>query len=145
MRDVTDTGLPGGKTAPCGTILIVDDASESVLMLEMACASIPGIAISSVASALDAIEVLRDGVTPVCAVLTDIRMPAMNGFDLIRFIRSDARHSAVPIVVISADTAPDTPERSVRLGANAYFSKPFSPAAVRQTLERLLDATRILP
>jgi CheY-like chemotaxis protein len=94
-----------------------------------------------VSSALEAVKVLeRDG--PIRAIVTDIRMPGMDGFELIRFLRGDARHRATPIIVITADTDPDTPARAARLGANAFFSKPFSPAAVRQTLERLLDANR---
>ena len=44
------------------------------------------------------------------------------------------------MIVVTADTDPDTPARTALLGANAYFSKPFSPRAVRETLERLLHA-----
>jgi CheY-like chemotaxis protein len=69
----------------------------------------------------------------------DLHMPAMDGFELIRRIRGDARYARVPIIVVSADTDPRTPERTYRLGANAYFSKPCSPASVRHKLEELLD------
>jgi CheY-like chemotaxis protein len=40
--------------------------------------------------------------------------------------------------VVTADADPETPERASRLGANAFFGKPFSPRAVRRTLEDLL-------
>ncbi len=123
-----------------GTVLIVDDAEASASALELACAAVPGISVSTVSSALDAVRILRDPASSVCAVFTDIRMPRMTGFDLIRFIRADPRLAATPVIVVTADTDPDTPTLSATLGANAYFSKPFSPRAVRETLERLIHA-----
>jgi CheY-like chemotaxis protein len=126
---------PGGGS---GTVLIVDDTEFSAVALELACSGIPGIEVRSVASAREAIRILDDRDTAVRAVLTDIRMPAMDGFDLIRFIRSHRRHVGTPIIVVSADTDPETPERTSRLGANAFFAKPFSPRAVRRALEELL-------
>jgi CheY-like chemotaxis protein len=124
--------------SPVGTVLIVDDTEASAAALELACAAIPGISVSTVSSALEAVRILREQDRPVRAVLTDIQMPHMNGFDLIRFIRADQRLAKTPIIVVTADTDPSTPELTALLGANAYFSKPFSPRAVRETLERLL-------
>jgi CheY-like chemotaxis protein len=62
----------------------------------------------------------------------------MDGFELIRFVRSHRQHLKTPIIVVTADTDPETPERASRLGANAIFAKPFSPRAVRRALEDLL-------
>ncbi len=64
----------------------------------------------------------------------------MDGFELIRFIRAQVRYAQLPIIVVTADTDPETPARSFRLGADAYFSKPFSPRAIRLKLEQLLHA-----
>ncbi len=128
---------PNGQLAT-RTVLIVDDTESSAAALELACAAIPGIVVSTVSSALDAVRILRDRGASVRAVLTDIRMPAMSGFDLIRFMRADPRLAAIPVIVVTADTDPDTPALTALLGANAYFSKPFSPRAIRETLERLI-------
>jgi CheY-like chemotaxis protein len=62
----------------------------------------------------------------------------MDGFELIETIRGYGKRSGLPIIVISADTHPDTPNRLARLGANAYFPKPYSPAKIRKALEGLL-------
>jgi CheY-like chemotaxis protein len=121
-------------------VLIVDDTELSAAALEMACAGIPGLEVKSVSSAREAVRILDDQGTHVRAVLTDIRMPAMDGFALIRFIRSHRGHARTPIIVVTADTDPETSERASRLGANAFFGKPFSPRAVRRTLEELLYA-----
>jgi CheY-like chemotaxis protein len=122
------------------TVLIVDDVEASASALELACAAIPGIAVSTVSSALDAVRFLRDRGSSVRVVFTDIRMPRMSGFDLIRFIRADPRLGATPVIVVSADTDPETPALATLLGANAFFSKPFSPREIRETLERLIHA-----
>jgi two-component system chemotaxis response regulator CheY len=73
-------------------------------------------------------------------VVTDLNMPRMDGFEFIERIRAEPRHRRLPIIVISGDTDPQTPERISALGANAFFSKPYSPAQVRLKLEQLLDA-----
>jgi CheY-like chemotaxis protein len=124
-----------------GAILIVDDTETSAAALELVCASIPGVRVTAVRSALDAVRILQEPPEPVSAVVTDIRMPRMDGFELIQFIRAQGRYAGMPIVVVTGDTDPDTPARSSRLGANAVFTKPFSPREVRKTLEELLHAT----
>lgn len=118
------------------TVLIVDDTPTSATALELAFAGIPGLDVRAVSSAREAVRLLEDG--SICAVITDVRMPGMDGFQLVQFIRAHARHAATPVIVVTADTDPETPDRMARLGANAYFGKPFSPGAVRQALERLL-------
>ncbi len=122
------------------TILIVDDAETCAATLELALATIPDVRVSLAATVAQALRLLRDERTPVGAVVTDLNMPQVDGFELIRLIREDERHARVPIVVTSADTDPRTPERLLTLGADAYFAKPYSPALVRQKVEQLLDA-----
>jgi CheY-like chemotaxis protein len=67
-------------------------------------------------------------------------MPRMDGFEFIERIRAQPRHQRLPIIVVSGDTDPGTPERLESIGANAFFPKPYSPAQVRLKLEQLLDA-----
>jgi CheY-like chemotaxis protein len=121
-------------------LLIVDDTEEGRAAIEQACTSIPGIDLCVVSSALEAVRILEDRDKSIAAVVTDIRMPRMDGFALIEFIRAHQRHSAMPIVVVTADTDPSTPQRASQMGANAYFAKPFSPRAIQRTLEELLHA-----
>jgi CheY-like chemotaxis protein len=121
-------------------ILIVEDSENSAAMLEIAFSSIPGVTLLMASSAVEAWRILSTGCA-VQAVVTDLNMPRMDGFELIRLMRQERRFAATPIVVISADTDPGTPERIAQLGISAFFAKPFSPAEVRRKLEQLLDAT----
>ena len=137
MNEARGSGIAARDGAP-RTILIVDDVELSAAALELACSGIPGVDVKAVSSALEAVRILDDQNAPVCAIFTDILMPVMDGFELIRFIRSHRRHAMTPVIVVTADTDLDTQERTSRMGANAYFGKPFSPRAVRRALEQLL-------
>ena len=65
-------------------------------------------------------------------------MPQSDGLDLIRQLRAEPRFSTLPILLISGDSDPSLPARAVANGADAFFAKPYSPAAVRRKLEQLL-------
>jgi CheY-like chemotaxis protein len=73
-------------------------------------------------------------------LITDLNMPRMDGFELIERLRSDGRHAGLPVIVTSGETGSGVLERLGRLGVKAFFPKPYSPAAVRETLEQLLNA-----
>jgi CheY-like chemotaxis protein len=122
-------------------VLIVEDSENSATTLEIAFLGIPGLAVLLASSAAEALRILIDGATRVHAIVTDLNMPRMDGFELIRRVRLDRRLSGTPIIVVSADTDPETPDRIAELGVDAFFAKPFSPAQVRRKLEQLLNAT----
>jgi two-component system chemotaxis response regulator CheY len=122
-------------------VLIVEDSENSATMLEIAFLGIPGLAVLQATSAVEALRILIHGATRIQAIVTDLNMPRMDGFELIRRVREDRRLSGTPIIVVSADTDPETPGRIAELGVDAFFAKPFSPAQVRRKLEQLLNAT----
>ena len=122
-----------------GAVLIVEDSENNASMLEMALLGIPDLRVVQAPSGVEALRILDAAATPVRAVVTDLNMPRMDGFELIRRIRGDMRLRTTPIIVVSADTDPDTPQRVAALGVDAFFPKPFSPAQVRRTLEQLLN------
>jgi two-component system chemotaxis response regulator CheY len=121
------------------TILIVEDTEACRDTLEVALMKLPDLAVRSVATAEEALHCLAGG--DVCALVTDLHLPRMDGFELIQTVRSQPSRSSLPIVVISGDSDPQTQARLTRLGVNAYFPKPYSPAEVRHKLEQLLDGS----
>jgi len=118
------------------TVLIVEDSDTSADTLEIALLSLTGVSVAHAATGRTALQFIQK--QPVSAIITDLHMPQMDGFELIERVRAAAGATHVPIIVISGDSDPETPERVRRLGADAYFVKPYSPAAVREKLERLL-------
>jgi CheY-like chemotaxis protein len=122
------------------TVIIVEDCEGTAAPLEVALQSIIGVRVQLFSSAREALKVLINTPDHVAALITDLHLPFMDGFELISRIRGDQRYTALPIVVISGDTHPDTLERLFRLGANAYFPKPYSPTEIRRKLESLINA-----
>jgi chemosensory pili system protein ChpA (sensor histidine kinase/response regulator) len=73
---------------------------------------------------LDAIEKLAEEVPAV--VLSDIEMPRMDGFDLVRNMRSDARLRDLPVIMITSRIAQKHRDHAVELGVDHYLGKPYS-------------------
>jgi len=117
-------------------ILIVEDVDLCTATLEIALLKLPDLVVQSATTAEEALQFMLGG--DISALITDIHLPKMDGFELIQRIRSQPRFKRLPIVVISGDSDPSTPGRLLSLGADAYFSKPYSPAEVRQKLEQLI-------
>ncbi len=72
-------------------------------------------------------------------VLLDLRMPGMDGFEVIRQVRArnDAKR-ALPIVVVTADTAVDLTERCIAAGADEVLFKPVAMDALFDAIGRIL-------
>lgn len=121
---------------PVPLILVVEDTETCATTLEIALGSLAGYDVRTAATAEEALAVLTEH--PAAAVITDLHLPGLSGFDLIREICGRPQNGRPVIVVISGDTDPLTPRRVLDLGADAYFAKPYSPAEVRRTLERLI-------
>jgi two-component system, chemotaxis family, chemotaxis protein CheY len=71
-------------------------------------------------------------------VITDINMPIMDGLKLIKKIRSDSSHKAVPIIVITTEGSEEDRARAIALGASAYITKPIQAPQVITKVKELL-------
>jgi CheY-like chemotaxis protein len=122
-------------------VLIVEDSENSAATLEIAFLGIPGVSVLMASSGFEALRILDGDGGGIRAIVTDLNMPRMDGFELIRRVRQNRKLYATPIIVVSADTDPTTPDRIAQLGVSAFFAKPYSPAQVRRKLEQILNAT----
>jgi DNA-binding response OmpR family regulator len=118
-------------------VLIVEDTELCRDTLELALMKLPDLVVQSVTTAEEALAWLDTN--EACALVTDLHLPLMNGFELIEAVRGRPWRSSLPILVISGDSDPRIPTQVAKLGANAFFSKPYSPAEVRHKLEQLID------
>jgi CheY-like chemotaxis protein len=119
-------------------VLIVEDSETCAETLLIALESIPGLEPRVIQSPRAAIAAIRENGNDVVAIVTDLHLPQSDGFDLIRQLRAEPRFARLPIVLISGDSDPLLPSRALAQGADAFFPKPYSPAAVRKKLEQLL-------
>jgi CheY-like chemotaxis protein len=80
--------------------------------------------------------ILRD---PPDLVLMDLHMPGMHGTDLLRAVREDPVAAHVHVVVVTASGDEDRAD-AIRAGGVAYFTKPFEPASLLETVRSLLGS-----
>lgn len=121
------------------TVVIVED-QDNAASLEIALATLPGIAVQLCRNGRDALLCLHSGTLEVVAVVTDLNLPHVDGYALVRAIRAENRYCRLPILVISGNGHPDTRSLVREAGADAFFPKPYSPVEIRHTLEKLLYA-----
>jgi chemosensory pili system protein ChpA (sensor histidine kinase/response regulator) len=113
--------IPAAPTVPL--VLVVDD-SITVRRVTQRLLTREGYRVALAADGLQALERLAEELPSV--VLSDIEMPRMDGFDLARNIRGDARLSHLPIVMITSRIAEKHREHAKELGVNHYLGKPYS-------------------
>jgi chemosensory pili system protein ChpA (sensor histidine kinase/response regulator) len=104
-------------------VLVVDD-SITVRRVTQRLLKREGYRVALAADGLQALERLQEEKPTV--VLTDIEMPRMDGFDLVRNIRIDARLRDLPIIMITSRIAQKHREHARELGVNHYLGKPYS-------------------
>jgi CheY-like chemotaxis protein len=119
-------------------VLIVEDADTCASTLEIALSGMKDVSVITTPSGDEAWRLLEDGVHQPTAIVTDLEMRGIDGFELIERVRGHRILGAVPIIVITGSADPEAPDRVRRLGADAFFTKPYSPVVVREKLEQLL-------
>jgi CheY-like chemotaxis protein len=83
-------------------------------------------------SALDGVR--RD---PPDLMFLDLNIPGTSGADVLAALKADPTTADVRVIVVTA-TGEEGRAQAIRLGADAYFTKPFSPTALLRTVERVL-------
>jgi CheY-like chemotaxis protein len=123
------------QTSTRGRILLVEDSDvlRESLRRDLADA---GFEVTTAADGMAALELVRT--ERFDAVTTDVIMPRLDGFGLIRALREDARYASVPIVVVTGKDARIDALRGRDAGADAYLTKPADSRDLIKTLERLL-------
>jgi len=86
----------------------------------------------------EALAYLADHQSEVILILSDINMPGMSGFELLRHIRKDFKTPPPPVVMmITAYGDPESQEQAVKLGANDFLTKPLDFTVLKQKLHDL--------
>lgn len=108
------------KTTP--TIMVVDD---SLTVRKVTCRLLEreGCDVLIAKNGVEAMDILKETIPDV--MLIDLEMPKMNGFELIKNIRSKSRIAKIPIIIISSRTAEKHQKLAQELGVNVFLGKPY--------------------
>ncbi|HET9332311.1 MAG TPA: response regulator [Gemmatimonadota bacterium] len=90
-----------------------------------------------------ALDILMEGPTPTPfeAVLMDLQMPVMDGFQATEAIRADPRFASLPIVALTAHATMEERQRCIAAGMNDHVAKPIDPGLLYETLGRFHHGT----
>lgn len=121
-------------------MLIVDDSIVVRRILALTVSQIPELLFSEIDEAGNgAVALKKLEQAPYDLVLSDIRMPLVDGFELLRIARTEMK-LAIPIILISTLGREEDVKRGMDAGATAYILKPLSPHHIKVALRELLDA-----
>jgi DNA-binding response OmpR family regulator len=116
-----------------GRVLIVED--HQTMRGAMRLVLEPEFEIIEAADGAVALDLIRRD--PPDLVLLDLNLPGLSGTEVLDAVKSDATTAHVPVIVVTA-AGDEERERLTRMGADGYFTKPFSPLALIRTVELAL-------
>ena len=102
-------------------VMVVDDSLTMRKVLSRTLER-EGYRVITAKDGMDAIQVLQENMPDI--MLTDIEMPRMDGFELVRNVRDDEKTKTLPIVIISSRTAEKHRNLAKEIGVNAFLGKP---------------------
>lgn len=71
-------------------------------------------------------------------IFLDITMPEVNGYEVLKFLKSDSAQANIPVVVISSLVETSDRDFALKLGANDYVNKPIMPDVIQKMVDQYL-------
>jgi two-component system, chemotaxis family, chemotaxis protein CheY len=116
-------------------ILIVDDSSTVRQTVALALSN-AGYDSIEAGDGVDGLQRLEQN-NEVALVICDVNMPKKNGIEMLLSMRADARHAAIPVVMLTTEGNPDLMEQARRAGAKGWLVKPFKNESLVATVKKL--------
>lgn len=139
-----DNASPDASAADdgeCPQILVVDDNPDVRKLLQRILQE-AGYAVGLAADGEQGYEAARTTVPDL--IVSDVMMPVMDGLEMCRRVKSDAITCHIPLLMLTARTLDEHRMEGYRHGADAYLTKPFSPAILTARIANLLANRRTL-
>jgi DNA-binding response OmpR family regulator len=122
-------------------ILLVDDnddlSDNLKLILEL-----EGFQVQAVAGGEAALQVMAEQMPAL--ILADVVMPETNGYDFFKQVKANRAWASLPFIFLSALTTADEVKRGLKLGANAYITKPFTIAELLAVIHQFVPPVHVL-
>ena len=104
--------------------------------------NLAGITVEIANDGMEAMALLEDGAFD--AVLMDMHMPVMDGFEATKLIRSQTRFAELPVIALTAGVTKEERERCMASGMNDFIAKPINPQKLLEKLVRWIKPTGII-
>ena len=128
-------------------ILIIDDDPDDANLIRLTVLGLhPNASVQTITSGLDLKAYLegrgryadREVFPYPGLILLDLRMPEMDGFEVMAWLKSQLLHAAIPVIVISAFDQQANIRKAYQLGARTFLSKPIHAESIRDAIRALL-------
>ena len=141
MSDVGKKYEELAEEQPTTRIYIADDEAPNLMLVERTLASLrfETRSFSNGAELISAVE--EEGVPDL--IITDVRMPVMNGFEVCHKIKQDPKTQHIPIVLVTGLNEMKDKVRGLEEGADDFIQKPFHPVELRARVLSLLRLKRM--
>ena len=118
-------------------LLVVDDSSTMRRIIKNTLQRLGYEDILEAEHGVEALEQL-DKIEGINVLITDWNMPEMNGLDLVKKTRADARYKDIPIIMVTTEGGKAEVITALKAGVNNYIVKPFTPQVLKEKLEVVL-------
>ena len=129
MANVPENALEGWD------IVVVDDDPFSLDVARMILSHY-GATVHTATNGAEGLESVR-AVIPRF-IISDISMPVMDGWEMVRRLKGDGRTASIPVIALTAHAMIGDRERAIAAGCHNYMSKPLTPSTFMRDLLRLL-------
>jgi len=118
-----------------GKILLVEDDPASLRLAQYTLEH-SGYEVSTAVNGLEGLRKAHDGAFDL--VILDVMLPGIDGFEICFHLRNDPQTAKLPIIMLSAKAREADRDTGLKVGADAYLTKPVSPAEILGKIEVLL-------
>jgi two-component system phosphate regulon response regulator PhoB len=123
-----------------GKVLVIDDEPFILMMLEDKLKR-SGFAVVTSRESVNALELVRKERPDV--IVLDWMMPEISGIEICRQLKADPELSSIPVFMLTAKGQEEDEKKGMKTGANRYITKPFSPKALVEIIEKELKDRNI--
>jgi DNA-binding response OmpR family regulator len=117
-------------------VLVVDDNPDLRFLVAESLTELGGFEVVTAENGVEGLERYYES-APDCVII-DVKMPGLDGYQLVRALRGDASSSATPLVILSALIQERERVAGLLSGADQYLMKPVAPADLVAAIQRVL-------
>jgi CheY-like chemotaxis protein len=138
-----------GNPAPAHIVIAEDSGPDVILINEALRAAGVRDEIRVFPDGEECVRYLRSSPDPPSAIILDLNLPRLDGFEVLRVVRAEPRYARVPVAVLTSSRQEEDKRKAFDLGANAFITKPSKLdeflTNVGQAVRRLLAANPAAP
>jgi two-component system chemotaxis response regulator CheY len=118
-------------------LAVVVDDSAAMRRIQVRALEGMGWTVQAASNGDEALTLLRS--LPHCdLLLTDWHMPGLDGLELVKVLRADARFASLPILMVTSDAVLESVQKALEAGVNDFLMKPFTPEALAERVSGVM-------